>query len=130
MKDWVNLENLTGKKVSKIPEELHPVKDGYTHADSLTAVTGCDPREGAVFDTSSMAAFVGKFGKNAKYTMENVLADPEFSHIYRKGSVYATYPSSLTASWEAREMRIYETRLKTTGEAGKEKLKTIKLGKF
>ncbi len=114
--DIVDLEKLTGRRKASIPEDLHPVRDGWTHADSLSALFGgCDVRSGAIFDTPKMAAIVGV----TKYYLKKIFVDEKaFDFVVRKENIFATYPSSLSAAWRLREARIQAGRLLSTGVAG------------
>ncbi len=102
----VDLGRLSGRQIDRLPvsiqEELE--SDGSIHCSSLTAITGCNPHDGAIFDTTTMAAVVGK---KDRYDLENIIAnEPEFEFVYRDFNFYATYPNSLTTQWQLRQDKI------------------------
>ena len=116
MDDLIDLTKLMSLTLGKIPEGIHPVFEGKTRASSLAAITGCDVRSGAIFSTTSMAAFLGV----DKYYLETILmTEPEAGFVYRYPSsrVFATYPGSLCAFWDERAWRVYQGQLKRAGKA-------------
>ncbi len=130
MEGWINVCSLSGRRIGKIPDEMYPDADrGWTHCDSLTAYTGCDPRGGAIFDTTSMASLVGIKGKGARYRFEDIVNfEPELSFIKHEQGVYWTYPNSLSVAWGQRAERIYRGQLRRAGKAAEHHILDVSSG--
>ena len=93
---WININSLSGLRPNRIPDELHPERDGMTLVNSLEAATGCRVK-GGIFDVSSIAALAGV---NRHYLEGIISSDPKASFIYREGSFFATMPNSFVPYWE------------------------------
>lgn len=115
---WIDLTSYMSLGVTKIPSDLHPVQHGMTCASSFSAVTGCDPRSGAIASTASLAAIVG--GGISRYYLEKIVwKDPEFQFVRvdKDRRAMATYPGSFTRAWNDRRERIKREQLERAGAA-------------
>ena len=100
----VFVSSLSGLNITKIPDELHPLYEGCTHANSFATETGVDPRsELAISNTSSMAARIGV----DRYYLEDVMNNaPEFGFMYRSKRFYTTYVNSFDSAWDSYQFRM------------------------
>lgn len=122
MTDWINVCSYTGRRINSLPvDEMNLDMKNRIYCNSLSAMTGCDPRDGALFDTTSMAALVGC----NKYHFENIVAnEKEFAFVYRNNNFFATYPSSLSTEWVLRKKRIRSEQWDRAGKAAEHCLLT------
>jgi hypothetical protein len=102
-------------QVTKVPDDLHPVQDGKTRASSFFAVTGYDPRSGAIASSASLSAVVGA---SSRYYLETVVRrDPEFFFMWVNGRAMVAYPEPFTQAWNDRKERIKREQLERAGAA-------------
>lgn len=79
---WLDLRLLTGRPAAQIPDALHPMREGFTLAQSLAAATGVHPNSGGLYDPRSMAAVCG--GVNKNYLVNSIFPQPEFAAIVHR----------------------------------------------